>query len=178
MERHHRRGCGTDTLQVTATAADENFEINANGAAFRYVRTNQTLFTIDAAAVEKPPSMRAMGRTMFKAADLSGTVLNTITLNGKGAWRSLIVNGSSAADTFVIDNGLAPRLRVQRTIPATLTFDIATVETLTLKAAGGTDTILIGDLAGVTGCRPSRSTAMQMLTLSRSVAVLPTRVSD
>ena len=137
-------------MRVTGTALPENFEVNPNGAAFRILRTNQTLFALDVLTVETVEVNGLDGADQLLVGDLTGVAnLATIRFNGGTGADTLEITGSAGADTFAVTNAGAPRLTITRLVPAGLLLDVGTVEFLRVNTGGGADTVTVGTLAGV-----------------------------
>ena len=141
---------GADTLDFNGAAADEGFDLSANGPRLRLFRDLGTI-TMDMDGVERVDLDALGGADSVVQNDLSGTDARRFLVDlrgpgggGDGAADSVVVNGTEGSDRItvrphggtVVVRGLAARTQV--------TGSEAGSDRLTVDARGGDDRVRLG----------------------------------
>ena len=148
-------GGGHDVLQFTGSAANEVFDVSADGGRVRLAR-DVSAIVMDLGGIEQLELAALGGSDVVTVHDLSGTHLSEVVVDmgaqegsqeGDARLDRIVVRGTAAADNIrvasvsggVAVSGLAARTTLRRTDPT---------DSLRVDALGGADVIDAGSLAG------------------------------
>lgn len=142
---------GMDTLDFNGSAADESFDLSANGSRLRFFR-NVGNITMDMDGVERVNLDALGGADTVVQNDLSGTDARQFLVDlqgpgggGDGQADSVVVNGTKGPDRIkvqpedgtVVVRGLAASMQIRGSEPAN--------DQLTVNTLGGDDRLRLGD---------------------------------
>src|SRR5262249_21343211 len=142
-------GAGKDTMLFNGAAADETFDVSANGDRVRFFR-NVANIVMDLNDVEAIDLNTLRGADTVTLNDVTGTDLTSINLNlaatiggtdGDTKADSVIVNGSNAADNIQVTNS-AGGITITGAQPALVTIKaVEAIDGLGIRGNGGDDNI-------------------------------------
>jgi Ca2+-binding RTX toxin-like protein len=165
-------GGGDDTVEVNGGGGGEQFTTTANGVRVRFDRLNPAPFAIDIGTSENLVLNANGGDDSFSASGNLATLIDItadggadndtllgsdgidLLLGGEGddvvegqdGTDEMLFNGSGANENMTVSaNG--QRVLFTRDVAA-ITIDLDDVESITAKALGGTDTLVVNDLSG------------------------------
>lgn len=143
---------GRDVMLFNGAAADELFDVSANGSRVLFTRSVGTI-TMDLGGVEEIDTRTLGGVDSFVAHDLTGTGVTDLEVDDAVAGAPdnvadrFTVDGSGASDVITVSGSATTGVSVTG-LPATVHFTgTDAVDGLDIEAASGDDAVTASDLA-------------------------------